>query len=149
MFRDWAKRYSLASANSKISSQFGAMMILVFAIMEAIRIVRGSLAVENLSWDAVWSGAVPTSLFLTAFGLRFFLLSFFASHFLVRAGTWWLSFATVWFCLEYFGPEPGVIYSLFHSFPLETSGTIFLFIGGVRFLYFASVSFKNDLDLSS
>lgn len=133
------KEISQAAAKSRISSQFGALVILVFAIMEAIRIVRASVAVENLSWDAVWSGGVPTGLFLVAFGLRFLLFFSFASSL-------WLSFGTVWFCMKHFGPEPGVIYDLFGTFPLETSGMVFLFVGGLRFLYFASVSFKNELD---
>lgn len=149
MFINWAKRYSQAAAGSRISSQLGALVVLVIAIMEAIRIVRSSMAVEYLSWDAVWSGGVPTGLFLVAFGLRFFLLFWFASSFLVRAMTWWLTFVTFWFCLEYFGPEPGVFYSLFHTFPLVTSGMVFVFIGNLRFLYFASVSFKNELDPNS
>ncbi len=149
MLIDWAKRYSRVAARSRISSQFGALVILVIAVMEAIRIIRASLAVEDLSWDAVWSAGVPTALFLVAFGLRFFLLFRFPSSLLIRAITWWLCFATFWFCLEYFGPEPGVICDLFHTFPLVTSGLVFVFTGGLRFLYFASVSFKNDIDPNS
>ncbi len=144
MQTSWAQRYSIAAANSRLSSQIGAFIILVIGLMEAIRIVGASLAAEDLSWVAVWTGAVPTGLFLLAFGSRFFLLFRFASSLMIRSVTWWLLLVTVWFCSEYFGPEPGVIYDLFHSFPLVTSGTIFVLLGCLRFLYFASVSFKHE-----
>lgn len=149
MWTDLATRYSRIAAGSRISSQFGALIILVIAIIETIRIGQQSLAVGNLSRGALWNGGVPVGLFLIAFGLRFVLLFQFASSIFVRAITWWLSFAVFCFCLKYFGPEPGVIYSFFHTFPLVTSGMIFVFVGCLRFLYFASVSLKNDVNPNS
>lgn len=146
MLGQWFNRYCKTASNSKRSSQLGAFLILMIALIEAFDLIRRASAAENLSWESVINGAVPISLFILTFGLRFILLFSSASNLVVRAITWWLIVLAVCFCYEVYGPEPGVVYDLFHTFPLEVSGSIFLFVGAIRFLYFASVSFKNDVD---
>ena len=152
MLIQWAVRYSSAAAQSKRASQFGAFLILTIALVEVIYLIRWAFAVGDLSWESILSGptgAVVTGMFLLGFGFRFVLLSFWASNLPVRSLTWWLTVGTCWFTTEFYGPQPGVMYDLFHSFPLQTSGMVFVMMGGLRFLYFASVSFKDDLDPNS
>jgi hypothetical protein len=152
MLIQWAARYSSAAANSKRASQFGAFLILTIALIEVIYLARWVYAAEDLSWESVFSGptgAVVTGAFLIAFGVRFVLLCLWAANLAVRSLTWWLAVGTCWFANEFYGPQPGVVYDLFHSFPLQTSGMVFVLVGSLRFLYFASVSFKNDLNPNS
>lgn len=149
MLRGWVQRYTACAGRSRLASQFGAFIIIVIGVMEAIRIGQGVMAAENLSWVAVWSGVIPTTLFLLVFGFRFILFFRFASNLTIRSLTWWVAFITGWICYTIFGPEPGVFYDLFNSFPLETSWVIFVFVGGLRFLYFAATSFSYDIDSDS
>lgn len=146
MAESWVKRYTARAARSRLASQLGAFVIIVIAIMEAIRIGQGAMAAENLSWVSVWRGVIPTTVFFLVFGLRFFLLVRFASNFVIRFFTWWSVFITGWICYSIFGPEPGVVYDLFSTFPLETSWLVFVLFGCLRFLYFALASFGYDID---
>lgn len=149
MILGWVQRYTARAGRSRLASQLGAFIIIVIGLMEAIRIVQGSMAAENLSWVAVWRGVIPTSVFLLVFGLRFFLFFRFASNFEIRVLTWWLLFILGWICYSIFGPEAGVYYDFFSTFPLETSWVVFLILGGLRFLYFAARSFSYDIDSSN
>lgn len=145
MLTSWASKYVKAAENSRLSSQFGALVILVIGLTEGVRIARAILASENPSWDAFMEGTIPTALFIVAFGSRFLLLFRYAANVAIRTITWWAAVGTVWFCIEFYGPQPGVFYDLFNSFPLEMSGLLFILAGSLRFFYFSSISFKNDL----
>lgn len=152
MIKSWAKRYASASAMSTRSSQIGVFLILVMTIVEAVDLfVRASQA-ENLSWISVFNGptglVVLTVVFL-GFGVRFFALAWKPSSFLFRSISWWLVVVTYWLSDELSGRDPRFVYDLFHSFPLQVAGMFYLLVGSIRFLYFASVSFKNDLDSNS
>lgn len=152
MLRNWAKRYSLAAANSKRLSELGAFVIVVMALVEAVDLFRGASQAENLSWDSVFygpTGIIVLSIVSVGFGVRLLALAWKPSSFLFRSLSWWIVVAAYWLSDEFSGRDPRMIYDLFHTFPLQVAGTFYVLIGSVRFLYFALISFKNDLDPSS
>ncbi len=150
MLTEWGKRYSRNAARSTVLSQLGAFVILVIALIESVSLFRAILTAEDVvSLQAVTNAAIPVGLFLFAFGVRFILFFRYASFLVIRTISWWLIVLTVEFCSARYGPEPGTIYDIFSSFPLVTSGTLFLVAGSVRFVYFATISLKNDVSSNS
>ena len=124
-------------------------MILLIALIEAFELFRRAYAAENLSWESVFSGptgAVVLGIFLAVFAVRFVMFFWSASNLVVRSLTWWLAVGADWYATEFYGPEPGMVYDLFGSFPLQVSGFFFVLFGGLRFLYFTSLSFKDDFN---
>ena len=152
MFRNWAKRYSRAAANSKRFSALGAFVIFVMALVETVDLFRGASQAENLSWDSVFygpSGIIVLAIVFLGFGLRLLTLAWKPSSLLLRSLSWWIAVAAYWLSDEFSGRDPRMIYDLFHTFPLQVAGTFYVLVGSVRFLYFALISFKNDLDPNS
>ena len=152
MFTGWTSRYGSTAGKSKRLSQIGAFVILVMALVEAVDLFRGASQAENLSWDSVFYGPrgiiVLTIVFL-GFGVRLFALAWKPSSFLFRSLSWWIVVGTDWLSDEFSGRDPRMIYDLFHTFPLQVAGLFYVLLGTLRFLYFAAVSFKNDLDPNS
>jgi hypothetical protein len=118
-------------------------VILIFGLIEALWLIRAIYITENVSWEVVYYAAAPILLFVLTFGLRFFLFFRFASSIVVRSFTWWSIVIVIGICWVYFGPAPGVFYSLFHSFPLQVSGGLYVIIGTFRWLYFALASIRT------
>jgi hypothetical protein len=143
MLKNWNKRYADIAAKSRKSSQFGSFVILIFGLIEALSLIKAIYITENVSWEVVYYAATPILLIVLVFGLRFFLFFRFASSIIVRSFTWWSIVIVIGVCWVYVGPAHGAFYSLFHSFPLQVSGGLYVIIGTFRWLYFALASFRT------
>jgi hypothetical protein len=152
MFISWTSRYESRAGKSKRLSQIGAFVILVMVLVEAVDLFRRASQAENLSWDSAFygpSGIIVLTIVFLGFGVRLLALAWKPSSFLFRSLSWWIVVGTYWLSDEFSGRDSRMIYDLFHTFPLQVAGMFYVLVGSLRFLYFASISFKNDLDFNS